>query len=175
MAGETENYRALQLHKCHYSICLFKITLVIKGVWKNSQRQEVSLGDGAAVVVMVTTEEELRKTTAIVKPTEKPSESTCHSPNKCLVAQFNIKSRSLQEPLGARWPKLLPGTRPNDRALRLLCLGDGLSPIHALLILQQFFLLLSANLYPTFPSVTCIVPVRLGAVFADGFCPHSAL
>lgn len=95
VAGETEDYRTLQLHKSHYSACLYKITLVIKECGKKSEVRG-QFRDGVVVVVMVTMEEELRKTIAIAKPTEKPSESTCHSPNNCLVvAQFNIKSRSL--------------------------------------------------------------------------------
>lgn len=79
VAGETEDYWALQSHISHYSACLYEIALVIKECGKEPEVRG-EFGGGVEVVVWVTAEEELRKTTATAKPTEKPSEFTCHSP-----------------------------------------------------------------------------------------------
>lgn len=74
---------------------------------------------------------EIRKIKA--KPTEALTDSTCQSPNKSLIEQFNVKSRPLQEPLGTRWQSSCP------RLLISECPGRPLFRWWALALSRRFF------------------------------------
>lgn len=103
---------------------------------------------------------EIRKIKA--KPTEALTDSTCQSPNKSLIEQFNVKSRPLQEPLGTRWQSSCP------RLLMRECPGRPLFRWWALALCQ-----LRTEHSPAVSSPAEWKPTSTS--FAEEACPHPAL